>query len=35
MNTERAQQAVEASGQFNRDGKTEQYLTFILMPYIC
>ncbi len=30
MNTEQAQQAVDASGQFNSDGGTEQYLTFIL-----
>ncbi len=35
MNTEQAQQDVDASGQFNSDGRSEQYLTFILMPYIC
>ncbi len=30
MNSEQAQQAVEANGQFNSDGRSQQYLTFIL-----
>ena len=30
MNTEQAQQVVEANGQFNSDGRSQQYLTFIL-----
>ncbi len=30
MNSEQAQQVVEASGQFNSDGRSQQYLTFIL-----